>query len=88
MQGNQSPLSPAREYERRLELRRSSLAELDQRYRTLGNLRVVVVFAAIAITYFAVARQALSGWWLLAPFAACGRPLASAPSFFSQTRSV
>ena len=70
MQGNPSPLSPAREYERRLELRRLSLAECEKRYRTLGNLRVVVVFAAIAITYLAVARHALSSWWLLAPFAA------------------
>ncbi len=70
MQGNPSLLSPAREYERRLELRQASLAECEKRYRSLGNLRVIVVFAAIGITYLAVARHALSGWWLLAPFAA------------------
>jgi hypothetical protein len=70
MQGKTSPSSPAREYERRLELRQLSLAECEKRYQSLGNLRVVVVFAAIAITYLAVARHALSGWWLLAPFAA------------------
>jgi hypothetical protein len=63
-------LGPAREYERRLELRQASLSECEKRYQSLGNLRVVVVFAAIAITYLAVARHALSGWWLLAPFAA------------------
>jgi hypothetical protein len=70
MQGNPSPLSPAREYERRLELRQSSLTECEKRFRTLGNLRLVVVFVAIAITYLAAARHALSSWWLLAPFAA------------------
>ena len=63
-------MSPAREYERRLGLRKASLAECEKRYRSLGNFRVVVVFAAIAITYLAAARHALSGWWLLAPFAA------------------
>lgn len=70
MQGKPSPLSPAREYECRLELRHMSLAECQKRYQSLGNLRVVVVLAAIAITYLAAARHALSSWWLLAPFAA------------------
>ena len=70
MQGNPSPSSPAHEYERRLELRQASLAECERRYHSLGNFRVVVVFAAIAITYLAAARDALSSWWLLAPFVA------------------
>lgn len=70
MQGNPPSVSPAREYERRLALRQASLAECEKRYHSLGNFRVVVVLAAIAITYLAAARHALSSWWLLAPLAA------------------
>jgi len=60
-------ISPAREYERRVEARQAAVDECEGRYRSLGNMRAVVVLAAIIITYLAVAHDSLSSWWLLAP---------------------
>lgn len=61
--------TPRDEYTRRLEARRAEVARCDRQHRTLGNLRLLVALAAVAMAWLALARGALSAWWLLAPVA-------------------
>lgn len=62
-------ISPHAEYTRRLEARRAAVARHEGRHRTLGNLRLLVVLAALGIAWLALARGLFSAWWLLAPAA-------------------
>ncbi len=64
-----APADPREEYARRLDARRTALASREKLHRTLGYLRLIVVFAAAAIAFAAFARGALAGWWLFVPAA-------------------
>jgi MutS domain V/MutS domain III len=57
--------SPSEEYQQRLRARESGVARFDQIDRRVGNLRLVVVVAALVAAWFSFARGAFSGWWLL-----------------------
>jgi MutS domain V len=52
-----------------MEQRRVAVAASDKRHNALGFLRMLTVAAALAMTYAALWRGALSGWWLLVPVA-------------------
>jgi len=51
---------PREEYTRRLEARRAALAMWMRRYMILGNLRVLVFFAAVAMAFAAFHRGTFS----------------------------
>jgi hypothetical protein len=61
---------PRETYAMNLAARRASLAAAMRRHSSLGNLRLAIVAAAIAVGYFALARQVITAWWLVAPLAA------------------
>ncbi len=61
--------NPGEEYTRRLDAGRTALAAREKRHGNLGNLRLVVVLAAIAMAFAAYNRGAFSGWWLVVPVA-------------------
>jgi hypothetical protein len=63
---------PVAEYRRRLEERRQRAAVLARQERLVGNTRLVVFLAALAIAWLAFGAHRLSGWWLAAPIAAYG----------------
>ncbi|MPY90219.1 MAG: DNA mismatch repair protein MutS [Luteitalea sp.] len=63
------PADPHEEYARRLEARRTALATQDKRHVALGNLRLLVLFVAVAMAIAAFGAGMFSGWWLLAPAA-------------------
>ena len=58
---------PRREYSTRLKSRRDTLARHEKQHRSLGNFRLLVLFAAAATAFGAFSREAHSGWWLLVP---------------------
>ena len=62
--------TPRQEYIRRLELRRTSLAEAIRRHILFGNLRVGALLAGLAAAYAASGRELFSEWWLVVPVAA------------------
>jgi hypothetical protein len=64
--------SPHDEYQRLLQERRRGLAEAEAGFGRWGNLRVFAVLLGVGIAYAAFAERALSGWWLLLPFALLG----------------
>jgi len=55
------------EYNRRTDERRAALAVRDRRHDTLGLLRTVTVFSALAMAYVSLWQGAFSAWWLLVP---------------------
>ena len=57
-------------YQARLADFRQQQARAERRFRTLGNLRVLVLLIAIAIAGAAFGPGWISPWWLLAPVAA------------------
>ncbi len=61
--------NPGEEYTRRLGAGRTALAAREKRHGNLGNLRLLVVLAAIAMAFAAYNRGAFSGWWLVVPVA-------------------
>src|SRR5271157_5607621 len=60
---------PRGAYMERLEARRQAAARLDQRYRTVGNLRLLVFLSAAILAWLAWGRDALSAFWLGLPAA-------------------
>ena len=58
---------PHPEYQRRIELRRSSIARQEQLDIRLGNLRLLVFVAGMAIAWLAYKSALISAWWLLLP---------------------
>lgn len=67
--------TPSEEYRQRQQARETSVAQLDQTHRTLGNLRLLLVIIALLIAWFSFYRHNLSAWWLLLP---CGAFIAIA----------
>ena len=64
------PQDPRAAYDERLAHRREAVARLERADGHVANARLAVFAAAAAVAFFAFARHALSGWWLLAPGAA------------------
>ncbi|MFY9531224.1 MAG: hypothetical protein WAR24_20135 [Candidatus Acidiferrales bacterium] len=64
-----APSSPATEYSRRMEARHARALQLEKRHIQLGNLRLLIVIAAITIAWLALKRHAFSPAWLLVPAA-------------------
>ncbi len=58
---------PREEYSSRLQSRRDTLAHHVRQHRSLGNFRVLLLFAAAATALGAFGREMFSGWWLLVP---------------------
>ncbi len=58
---------PAQEYTRRLDERRQLAARLAAFERLVGNSRVVLFLAFLALAWLIFITHALSAWWLLAP---------------------
>lgn len=60
---------PSSEYAQRLEARRASVAQHQQRHRQLGNLRLAVFAVAALIAWLAWWRGAISPFWIAIPLA-------------------
>ncbi|MBZ5499406.1 MAG: DNA mismatch repair protein MutS [Acidobacteriia bacterium] len=61
------PPDPRAEYVRRLEVRRRAAAREAQLEIRIGNLRLGVFIAAVAIAWLSFRSALLSSWWLLLP---------------------
>ena len=64
-----TPASPTEEYRQRRQAREQQVAHFEKTHIRLGNLRLLLVAAALAIAWFALEQHAFSAWWLLAPTA-------------------
>ena len=62
-------MSPSETYQSRLKDFRAGHARAERRFRHLGNVRVLVVLAALALAGVAFGPAWISAWWLLAPIA-------------------
>lgn len=60
-------MGPSEQYHRRLEHWQVEHARAEQRFRQLGNLRLLTGVAAVAIAGVALGPGWISAWWLLAP---------------------
>ncbi|MBI4876236.1 MAG: DNA mismatch repair protein MutS [Acidobacteria bacterium] len=60
---------PRKEYTDRLEARRRVVTWHDRLHIRFGNVRLAVAAAAAVLAWLAFSRDAISGWWLLAPAA-------------------
>src|SRR5579871_5586439 len=58
---------PRQEYSERLAARRGAVAALEQRHRSLGNLRLLVFLTAGLIAWLVWGRNVLSPFWLALP---------------------
>lgn len=58
---------PRAEYARRCEQRRGESAAVVLRHERLGYVRLALLAGAVGMAYAAFGREALSGWWLVAP---------------------
>ena len=63
-------MSPADEYARRLQERELSAARLERLHIRIGYVRLLLGIAIALIAWWAFARHAFSGWWVMAPIAA------------------
>jgi len=61
-----STLSPSEEYKQRQKARESKVAHFEKLHRRIGNLRLLIVVAALIVFWLSVYRDAFSPWWLLA----------------------
>lgn len=66
----ETPADPAGEYRARLEARRACSARLERWHIRLGSLKLAVMAAAVLVAWLALARGAISAWWLTLPAAA------------------
>jgi hypothetical protein len=57
--------SPSEEYQKRQRAREALAAHFDKLHRRFGNLRLLVVIAALVAAWFSFYRDAFSAWWLL-----------------------
>jgi hypothetical protein len=64
-----APPSPSEEYQQRQQARELQVTHFDKVHLRLGNLRLLLVVAALALAWWSFYRNALSPWWLLAPAA-------------------
>jgi DNA mismatch repair ATPase MutS len=60
-------LSPSEEYSQRQQAREATVRHFEQVHLRLGNIRLLVVIAALIVAWWAFKRDAFSGWWLLVP---------------------
>ena len=58
---------PRNEYTRRLDQRRAAAAKRESWHRGIGNARLCVFLAAVAMAWLAFSSHVLSPWWLTAP---------------------
>ncbi len=63
------PSNPRTEYESRLHARRATLAADEARHYRLGNLRVGLFLAGVALLFWALLGRTISGWWAAPPLA-------------------
>jgi MutS domain V len=59
--------SPSEEYKNRQQTREIRVAQLEKAHLRFGNLRLLLVIAALVAAWFSLYRQAFSPWWLLSP---------------------
>jgi hypothetical protein len=57
--------SPSEEYKQRLQARELRVAQFDRIDKRVGNVRLLVVFAALVAAWWSFERGAFSAWWLL-----------------------
>lgn len=62
--------TPTEEYRQRQQAREATVAHFEKTHRSLGNLRLLLVIAALFIAWWSLYRHELSAWWLLLPFIA------------------
>lgn len=62
-----SPLSPSEEYRQRQQAREARVAHFEKIHVRLGNLRLLLVIAALAALWWRFERSDFSAWWLLLP---------------------
>lgn len=62
--------TPTEEYRQRLQAREASVAHFDKTHRSLGNLRLLLVIAALFLAWWSLYRHEISVWWLLLPLIA------------------
>jgi hypothetical protein len=60
-------MDPRSEYSERLKQRQASAARHNSWHHRIGNMRLVVFIAAVAMAWFAFRPHFFSPWWLLAP---------------------
>ncbi len=60
-------MSPAEEYARRLQQRERKATELERLHIRIGYVRLLLGIAVGLMAWWAFARHAFSGWWLVAP---------------------
>jgi hypothetical protein len=67
-----SPIAstPSEEYSQRQQAREATVAHFDRVHRSLGNLRLLIVIAALFLAWWSLYRHAISTWSLLIPLAA------------------
>jgi len=61
------PPDPAAEYRQRLTARQQCAARLERLHVRLGNLKLLLAGAAVALVWLSIARGAVSPWWLAVP---------------------
>ena len=61
--------SPADEYTQRREARLKVRAERERVHLRIGNLKLLVTVAALALAWFSLIKNSVSGYWLIAPVA-------------------
>jgi hypothetical protein len=66
VQGSNPP-SPSEEYRQRQRAREARVAHFEKLHIRLGNIRLLLVVAALAAIWWRVERDAFSAWWLLLP---------------------
>jgi hypothetical protein len=59
--------APSEEYRQRRQAREAAVAHFDRLHRTLGNLRLLLVAAALLIGWGSLLRHIVSAWFLLLP---------------------
>ena len=62
-------MDPAAQYSTRLRARKAIYERHESLHRTIGNVRLAVALAAVAVAFFVFGRPTISPWWLVAPVA-------------------
>lgn len=60
-------MDAATEYPARLKSQKAACDRYEHLHRTIGNIRLGVVIAAVAMGFFVFGKPAISPWWLLLP---------------------